>query len=133
MLVSLILPVLLTPAGRQENGESERPIRPSSQSRTPSTETGSPTMSHPYVGMWVTADHHIRQELLADGRYDEARGDRESAYTGRYWVEGDHIRYADDTGFTADGTFDSDVLYHGGYVFYREGSAAHREAATRRK
>ncbi|MGK5448897.1 Atu4866 domain-containing protein [Streptomyces radiopugnans] len=34
---------------------------------------------HPYVGMWVTADGHIRQELLANGRYDEARGDLESA------------------------------------------------------
>lgn len=35
---------------------------------------------HPYVGMWVTADGHIRQELLANGRYDEARGTRQSAY-----------------------------------------------------
>lgn len=26
------------------------------------------------VGTWVTADGHIRQELLPDGRYDEARG-----------------------------------------------------------
>jgi hypothetical protein len=29
-----------------------------------------------YVGMWVTADGLIRQELLPDGRYDEARGAR---------------------------------------------------------
>ena len=33
------------------------------------------------VGMWVTADGHIRQELRPDGRYDEARGSRQSAYT----------------------------------------------------
>jgi hypothetical protein len=26
----------------------------------------------------------------------------------------------DDTGFTADGEFRDGVLYHGGYVFYRE-------------
>ncbi|MGB3481957.1 MAG: Atu4866 domain-containing protein [Mycobacterium sp.] len=85
--------------------------------------------SHPYVGMWVTADGHIRQELLADGRYDEARGNRPSAYTGSYSVVGDQIDYVDDTGFTAGGTFDGDVLHHAGYVFYREGSQAHIEAA----
>lgn len=43
------------------------------------------------VGMWVTADGHIRQELQADGRYDEARGTRRSAFTGRYTVTGSHI------------------------------------------
>ena len=32
-----------------------------------------------YVGMWVTADGYIRHELLAGGRYDEARGKRKSA------------------------------------------------------
>jgi hypothetical protein len=82
--------------------------------------------------MWVTADGHIRQELLADGRYDEARGARESAYTGSYRVVGNRIEYVDDTGFTADGTFDADVLHHGGYVFYREGSDAHRRATQGR-
>ena len=86
--------------------------------------------AHPYVGMWVTADDHIRQELLADGRYDEARGARASAYTGRYRVTGNHIDYRDDTGFSADGRFDGDVLHHGGYLFYREGSAAHAAARS---
>lgn len=38
---------------------------------------------HPHIGMWVTADGHIRQALLANGRYDEARGTRQSAYQGR--------------------------------------------------
>ncbi|TIT59145.1 MAG: hypothetical protein E5W63_17170, partial [Mesorhizobium sp.] len=40
--------------------------------------------SHPYAGMWVTADGHVRHKLLPNGRYDEARGTRESAYRGRY-------------------------------------------------
>lgn len=75
---------------------------------------------HPYVGLWVTADRRVRHRLLPNGRYDEARGTRESAYQGRYEVEGDYIRYWDDTGFTADGTFRDDVLYHGGMVFTRE-------------
>ncbi|MGK5682194.1 Atu4866 domain-containing protein [Actinoplanes sp. URMC 104] len=88
------------------------------------------TETHPYVGMWVTADDHIRQELLPTGRYDEARGTRRSAYTGRYEVRGADIRYWDDTGFTAGGRFDGDVLHHGGYLFYREGSPAHRQART---
>jgi len=75
---------------------------------------------HPYVGMWVTKDGCIRHELLADGRYDEARGKVRSAYQGRYRVTGDHVDYLDDTGFTAKGDFREDVLYHAGMVLYRE-------------
>lgn len=76
--------------------------------------------SHPYVGMWVTDDGHIRHELLPNNRYDEARGSRESAYQGRYRVTGNHIDYWDDTGFTADGTFvDQNTLHHGGMIFRR--------------
>ncbi|WP_236024991.1 Atu4866 domain-containing protein [Arenibaculum pallidiluteum] len=79
------------------------------------------TRQHPYVGMWVTGDGQIRQELLPNGRYDEARGERKSAYQGRYEVRGNEILYWDDTGFTADGTFvDPNTLHHGGMVFYRE-------------
>ncbi|MBB3521897.1 Atu4866 domain-containing protein [Rhizobium sp. BK456] len=76
---------------------------------------------HPYVGMWVTDDGRVRHELLADGRYDEARGSRESAYRGRYEVTGSHMEYWDDTGFTADGDFaDGNTLHHGGMVFRRK-------------
>lgn len=76
--------------------------------------------SHPYVGMWVTADGNVRHNLLPNGRYDEARGSRESAYRGRYKVTGSYIEYWDDTGFTADGTFvDADTLHHGGMVLRR--------------
>ena len=73
-----------------------------------------------FVGMWVTQDGHIRHELLPNGRYDEARGMRRSAYRGNYRLKGNHIDYIDDTGFTADGEFRDGVLYHGGMVFYRE-------------
>jgi hypothetical protein len=74
-----------------------------------------------YVGMWVTADGYIRQELLPNGRYDEARGNKPHAYQGRYEITGDCIYYWDDTGFEADGQFaDADTLHHGGYIFYRE-------------
>lgn len=75
--------------------------------------------THSYAGMWVTADGYIRHELLPNERYDEARGTRNSAYQGRYEVEGDYIRYWDDTGFTADGEFRDGVLYHAGMVLYR--------------
>jgi hypothetical protein len=75
--------------------------------------------AHPYVGMWMTADRRVRHHLLPNGRYDEARGNRESAYQGRYEVRGNEIFYWDDTGFTADGTFIDDVLHHGGMVLYR--------------
>jgi len=78
---------------------------------------------HPYLGMWVTRDGHIRHALLPNGRYDEQRGTRKSAYVGRYWVKGHRIWYVDDTGFTADGEFRDGVLHHGGYVFVRERGA----------
>jgi hypothetical protein len=72
-----------------------------------------------YVGLWCTADDHVRQELRADGRYVEARGTREAAYTGRYEVTGHQVFYWDDTGFTADGVFVAGVLHHGGMVMRR--------------
>ncbi|WP_244555006.1 Atu4866 domain-containing protein [Mesorhizobium prunaredense] len=79
-----------------------------------------PLASHPYVGMWVTADGYIRHNLLPNGRYDEGRGSRDSAYQGRYEIRGNHIDYWDDTGFTADGTFIDGVLHHAGMILYRE-------------
>ncbi|MBE7209961.1 MAG: Atu4866 domain-containing protein [Gluconacetobacter diazotrophicus] len=72
------------------------------------------------VGMWVTEDGFIRQELLENGRYDEARGNRRSAYQGRYEVDGSRIQYWDDTGFEADGEFVDGVLHHVGMRFHRE-------------
>lgn len=79
------------------------------------------TDQHPYVGMWVTADNRIRHELLTNGRYVEARGERERAYEGRYEITGTHIEYWDDSGFTADGEFvEPDVLHHAGMVLYRK-------------
>jgi hypothetical protein len=90
----------------------------------PATRTGkAQTMTdHPYLGLWVTADRHVRHRLLPNGRYDEARGNRESAYQGRYEIRGSRILYWDDTGFTADGEFRGDVFHHGGMVFYRDGA-----------
>ena len=88
---------------------------------TPHKSSSAPDATHPYVGMWITADGHIRHNLLSNGRYDEARGRRESAYHGRYEVRGHHIDYWDDTGFTADGEFRDGILYHAGMVLYRDG------------
>lgn len=82
-------------------------------------ETNAMTSNH-YVGLWVTGDGHIRHELLPNGRYVEARGNRERAYQGRYAVKGEHIDYVDDTGFTADGDFRNGILYHAGMVLYRD-------------
>jgi hypothetical protein len=76
--------------------------------------------THPYVGMWVTADGRIRQELLPTGRYEEERDGRKRAYTGSYTVTGSHIGYSDDLGFTATGDVRDGVLYHEHLVLYRE-------------
>lgn len=76
---------------------------------------------HPYVGMWVSDDGYIRHELLPNGRYDEARGTRQSAYQGRYEVQDTRIEYWDDTGFTADGVFvDENTLHHAGMILRRQ-------------
>ncbi len=73
-----------------------------------------------FVGLWVTPDGYIRQELLENGRYDEARGNTKSAYQGRYEIKGNHIKYWDDTGFEADGEFIDGVLHHVGMTFHRD-------------
>lgn len=111
-------------------GASEPPLKGTTMTTSSSTATApksgqkaAKTDSHPYVGMWVTADGYIRHELLPNGRYDEARGKRQRAYQGRYRITGHHIDYVDDTGFTADGDFRDDVLYHAGMVLYRETKA----------
>lgn len=88
--------------------------------RSPRPAAPTEPQNHPFVGMWVTGDGRIRHELLPNGRYDEARGTRESAYEGRYRVTGNIIQYWDDTGFYADGEFRDDVLHHGGMIFYRD-------------
>ncbi len=94
---------------------AERP-----DSRRPPAASPSATKSHPYVGMWVTADGRIRQELLPNGRYEEERDGRKRAYTGRYTVTGSHLDYFDDLGFTATGDVRDGVLYHEHLVLYRE-------------
>ncbi|MES5048243.1 Atu4866 domain-containing protein [Rhizobium nepotum] len=77
--------------------------------------------NHPYVGMWITDDNRVRHELLPTGRYVEARGQRKRAYEGGYEIEGTHIEYWDDTGFTADGDFvDANTLHHGGMILRRK-------------
>jgi hypothetical protein len=92
---------------------------PAGMSRAPGLPQ--PATDRSYLGMWVTADGRVRHELLPGGRYDEARGQRQSAYQGRYWLKGNRIEYLDDTGFTADGEFRDGVLYHGGMVFHHQG------------
>ncbi len=73
-----------------------------------------------YIGMWLTANGYIRHKLLPNNRYDEARGNRKSAYQGSYKVTGNHIDYKDNTGFTADGKFKDGVLYHAGMILYKK-------------
>src|SRR6478609_8606246 len=94
-----------------------RPIPSAAQGDERQSITRTNMSQNPYIGMWVTDDGRIRHELLPNGRYDEARGTKESAYQGRYEVKGNHIDYWDDTGFTADGTFvDHNTLHHGGMI-----------------
>lgn len=95
----------------------------SNQSKPLRETTGPGAGDVDVVGVWVTADGHIRQELLPDGRYDEARGTRRSAYTGRYTVTGHHLDYVDDTGFTATGDIRDGVLFHEHLVLYKERQA----------
>ncbi|MFH8588524.1 Atu4866 domain-containing protein [Streptomyces celluloflavus] len=90
------------------------------ESDPPEEAPGRRTGDADVVGMWVTTDGHIRQELRADGRYDEARGNCRSAYTGCYTVTGSHLDYVDDTGFTATGDIRDGVLFHEHLVLHKE-------------
>lgn len=76
--------------------------------------------SREYIGMWITKDGYVRQNLLPGERYDEARGSLKSAYRGSYKISGNQISYKDDTGFLADGEFKDGILYHGGMILYKE-------------
>lgn len=79
------------------------------------------TASQTIAGMWVTADGQIRLELLPNGRYDEARGSRKSAYTGRYVVISDsELQFFDDSGFTARGQIGNGVMTVGPDRFRKE-------------
>ncbi len=47
-------------------------------------------------------------------------GVRKNAYQGSYIVKENHIDYIDDTGFSVDGEFKNEILYHPGMIFYKE-------------
>jgi Agrobacterium tumefaciens protein Atu4866 len=113
-------PAMKTAAQLQQTPQTIQVETKGSTTMTVQDLVGQDPVGHDYVGMWVTADGHIRHELLPNGRYDEARGSRKSAYQGRYTITGNHIDYVDDTGFTADGDFIDGVLHHAGMVLYRE-------------
>jgi Agrobacterium tumefaciens protein Atu4866 len=112
LLSTLVMTVALGAAAEAGSG---------TEARSASAQREKQMAQHPYVGLWVTDDGRVRHELLANGRYDEARGNRQSAYRGRYEVTGSHIEYWDDTGFTADGDFvDANTLHHGGMILRRQ-------------
>ena len=112
LLSTLVMTAALGAAAEAGGGAQTRPA---------SAQQEKQMAQHPYVGLWVTDDGRVRHELLANGRYDEARGNRQSAYRGRYEVTGSHIEYWDDTGFTADGDFvDANTLHHGGMILRRQ-------------
>ncbi|CAL9334465.1 hypothetical protein SUDANB108_00139 [Streptomyces sp. enrichment culture] len=51
-------------------------------------------------------------------------------WTARYTVDGNHIAYVDDTGFTATGDVRDGVLYHEHLVLYREGDRSILKSAA---
>jgi len=121
LAASLILTACATNPQTDHRGEPSRTSGDRITEQMTESETTMPENEHPYIGLWVTADRHVRHELLPGGRYVEARGSREAAYTGGYTVTDDHIEYVDDTGFTADGDFvDANTLHHAGMVLTRE-------------
>lgn len=125
--VSVLLAALVGPADWRETASAPPPAVAYPPGDKADDRTPAP---HAFVGMWVTADGHIRQELLADGRYEEAGCGREKAYIGRYTVDGAHIDYVDDPGFTATGDGRDGVLYHEHLVLYRETDPRARGLAT---
>ncbi|GAA2903239.1 hypothetical protein Acy02nite_86540 [Actinoplanes cyaneus] len=72
------------------------------------------------VGVWIDQNDWLHQELLPQGWYDETRGGRRHAYTGRYWLDGNRIDYLDDSGFYAFGEFIGDQLFHAEFVMRQQ-------------
>lgn len=75
---------------------------------------------HPYIGRWASIDGLIRQELRADGRFEEARGAGAAAVAGTYTVEGNAIALVADDGDCRNGSFDGDVLHREDAWLYRD-------------
>jgi len=112
--------VLLAASWAPPSGGRPLPLRPGRRLPARRQRRQPDPAPHAFVGIWVTANGHSRQELLAGGRYEEARGGREKACTGRCTVDGGRIVDVDDTGFTATGDVRDGVLYHEHLVLYRE-------------
>jgi hypothetical protein len=102
------------------------PVRRRPASTLPGTAAPVPAhdAARAHLGLWVTDDGYVRHALLPDGRYVEARGNREAAYRGRYAVNGDRVDYVDDTGFVGYGEFIDGALHHAGMVLRRRAEAA---------
>ncbi|WP_432507528.1 Atu4866 domain-containing protein [Kineococcus arenarius] len=100
-------------AGRLLTGAATAPLQPDRLAVDPGR-----------VGVWIDTDDFLHQDLTADGRYDETRGGRPHAFTGRYWIDGERIDYLDDLGFWAFGRFShdgtDDALHHAGYTMHRK-------------
>jgi hypothetical protein len=75
-----------------------------------------------HLGLWVTADGQVRQELLPDGRFVETGWDGQRMAAGFYQLEANHIEYRDDRGLVAAGDFRDGMLYQSGMVLYRRDS-----------
>ena len=63
-----------------------------------------------HVGMWSTADGHVRKLLLPNGRYLALIAGGEIRHQGEYRVVGTRIEYFDDEGASGAGVFEDGVM-----------------------
>ncbi|MBB3227988.1 hypothetical protein FHW69_002620 [Luteibacter sp. Sphag1AF] len=85
-------------------------------SRKPSTQS---LTQHDLAGTWVTAHGYVRQDLHADGRYEETRGFRKAAYRGTWTVSDNRIVYVDERGFSARADVVDGEIHHAGMRLFR--------------
>ncbi len=101
---------------------ARRPITQKQRKKMPPQSTSHHQPQKPRLCRHVGKDDgRIRHELLPNGRYDEARGSRQSAYQGRYVV-----------------TWQPDQLLgryriHGGWLFVDENTLHHAGMILRRQ
>ena len=77
-------------------------------------------MQQQHVGRWVTRDGYIKKELFADGKFDEARGERKNISGGNYTIKGNKIIYSNGNGHRAEADLSNGLMYERGYIFYPE-------------
>ncbi|KAB7768614.1 Atu4866 domain-containing protein [Xanthomonas maliensis] len=86
---------------------------------------GAVQLMHPYLGVWVSADGGLRQQLRADGRYITIAAGSGRRQHGRYRITRTQIQYRDESGCQHVGRFVGNDELHIGMLILRRTLVEH--------